>query len=129
MVGYLFVSGLLYALAGMYALVAPTEALGILGIHIDGVNGLSQERGTAGGVTLAIGIFLIASAHYRKLVIPALWTTTMVLGGLEFGRLVSICVDGLPRNPIWVYIGVEILGLVQGIFWLRVQSAIARESA
>lgn len=129
MIGYLFISGLLYALAGMFSLVEPTQALGMLGIHIDGINGLSQERGTAGGVTLAIGILLIASAHYQKLVLPALWTTTVVLGGLEFGRLISMCLDGLPKNPIWIYMGIEILGLAQGIYWLRVQTAIARESA
>jgi hypothetical protein len=128
-IGYLFISGLLYALAGMYSLVAPNEALGILGIHIDGINGLSQERGTAGGVTLAIGVLLIASAHYRKLVIPALWATTVVLCGLEFGRLISIVVDGMPRNPIWIYMGLEVAGLLQGIYWLRMQTALDAESA
>jgi len=120
MIGFLFVTGLIFALVGMYSLVDPNAALGVpLGLHIETVNSFSQERGTAGGVTLAVGILLIASAHYRKLVLPALWMVTMVLGGLEAGRLVSLIVDGVPGKTVWVYSAFEILGLVQGIFWLR----------
>ena len=130
MIAYLFISGLLFGLVGMYSLIDPNAALGpTVGLHIDTINSFSQERGTAGGVTTAIGVFLIASAHYRKLVLPALWMVVTVLGGLECGRLVSLIVDGRPGGIVWFYMAVEILGLVQGLFWLRAQTALATEGA
>ncbi len=119
MIGYLFVTGLIFALVGLYSLIDPNAALAPLDLHFQTVNSFSQERGTAGGVTLAVGILMIASAHYRRLVLPALWMVTMVLGGLEAGRLVSLFVDGVPGKVVWIYSAFEILGLVQGLFWLR----------
>jgi len=119
MIGYLFVTGLIFALVGLYSLIDPNAALAPLDLHFQTVNSFSQERGTAGGVTLAVGILMIASAHYRRLVLPALWMVTMVLGGLESGRLVSLFVDGVPGKVVWIYSAFEILGLVQGLFWLR----------
>ncbi|MFI4978778.1 MAG: DUF4345 family protein [Nevskiales bacterium] len=119
MIGYLFVTGLIFALVGLYSLIDPNAALAPLDLHFQTVNSFSQERGTAGGVTLAVGILLIASAHYRRLVLPALWMVTMVLGGLEAGRLVSLMVDGTPGKIVWIYAAFEVFGLLQGIFWLR----------
>jgi nitrate reductase gamma subunit len=119
MIGFLFVAGLLFALAGFYSLIDPNTALGVLGLHMEAVNSFSQERGTAGGVTLAIGIFLIAGAHYPGLRRPALWMVTVVLAGLEAGRLLSLVLDGVPGMIVWFYAGLEVLGLVQGIYWLR----------
>ena len=120
MKGYLFVTGLIFALVGLYCLLDPNAALGVpLGLHIETVNSFSQERGTAGGVTLAAGLFMMAGARYGRLTLPALWLVTVVLGGLESGRLISLLIDGLPGKVVWVYAAFETLGLVQGIFWLR----------
>ena len=119
MTGYLFVTGLIFALVGLLCLFEPNLAFAPLGLHFDTVSGLSQERGTAGGVTLAVGLFLMASAHFRKLSLPALWMVVMVLGGLEAGRLFSLVVDGVPGKPVWINAAVEVLGLAQGLFWLR----------
>ena len=88
MIGYLFVTGLIFAAVGMYSMVDPNAALGVLDLHFEAVNSFSQERGTAGGVTLAAGMFMIASAHYPRLVLPALWMVTVVLGGLLALQLV-----------------------------------------
>lgn len=130
MIGYLFISGLLFGLVGIYSLIDPNAALGpTVGLRIETINSFSQERGTAGGVTTAIGIFLIASAHYRQLVVPALWMAVVVLGGLEAGRLTSLIVDGRPGGIMWFYMAVEILGLLQGIYWLRQQLAVQQEIA
>jgi len=126
MIGYLFVTGLIFAAVGMYSMVDPNAALGVLDLHFEAVNSFSQERGTACGVTLAAGMFMIASAHYPRLVLPALWMVTVVLGGLEAGRLVSLVVDGVPGKVVWFYSGFEIFGLVQGIFWLRRELAQTR---
>lgn len=119
MIGYLFITGLIFGAAGLYCLLDPNAALAVLGLHFQAVNSLSQERGTAGGVTLAIGLFLIAGTRYRGLLRPALWMVVVVLGGLECGRVVSLLIDGLPGTVVWVYIGLEVLGLVQGVYWLR----------
>ena len=124
MTAYLFIAGLLFGLAGLYSLIDPNAALGpTVGLHIETVNSFSQERGTAGGVTLAIGVFLLAAAHFRQLALPALWMLVVVLSGLECGRLLSLVLDGRPGGLIWFYMGLETLGLLQGLFWLRVQYA------
>jgi hypothetical protein len=119
-----FIAGLLFAASGMYCLLYPNAALSILGQHFEGANSLGQERGTAGGVSLTCGVFLIASVHYPRLTLPALWLVTLVLGGLEAGRLVSLVADGAPGTVVWIYIALEILGLVQGLFYLRRQLAV-----
>lgn len=120
-IGYLFITGLLFAAVGLYCLIDPVAAMGLpLDIHVGGVNGFNQERGTHGGVTLAIGLLLIASARWQKrLVLPSLWTVVTLLGGLEIGRFYSMAVDGVPGGLVWFYIGFEMFGLLQGIFWLR----------
>jgi hypothetical protein len=126
MVGYLFVTGLIFALVGIYTMVDPVAALtATLGVHLDGVNSYNQMRGTAGGVTAAIGAFLIYSASQPRLRLAALWMASVVLGGLELGRIVSIVVDGAPGRLIWIYMGVEIFGLLQALFWLRRESSAA----
>lgn len=120
MAGYLFVTGLIFALVGIYTLVDPVAALTVtLGLHLDGVNSYSQMRGTGGGVTAAIGAFLIYSASQPRLRLSALWAVCVVLGGLELGRIVSLALDGLPGKLIWIYMAVEVFGLLQGLFWLR----------
>jgi len=124
MTAYLFIAGLLFGVAGLYTLIDPNAALGpTLGLHIETVNSFSQERGTAGGVTLAIGVFLLAAAHFGRLRLPALWMLVTVLGGLECGRLLSLVLDGRPGGLIWFYTGLEWLGLLQGLFWLRLEYA------
>ena len=118
--GYLFITGLIFAAVGLYALLDPVAALGQpLGLHIEAVNSFNQLRGSAGGVPLAVGIFLVISARKPALARPALWTVALLLGGLELGRLASIAIDGLPSRIIWIYMGAEIFGLVQAVFWLR----------
>lgn len=126
MTGYLFVTGLIFALVGLYSLLDPSAALGVpLGLHIETASSFSQERGTAGGVTLAAGLLLMAGAFRPRLRLPALWLVTVVLGGLEAGRLLSLLLDGVPGKVVWVYAAFETLGLVQGVFWLRRELAQA----
>jgi hypothetical protein len=124
MAGYLFVTGLIFVLVGFFSLVDPVAALTpTLGVHLEGVNSFSQMRGTAGGVTAAIGAFLIYSASQPRLRYSALWTASVVLGGLEVGRLTSLVLDGVPGKLVLIYMAVEIFGLVQALFWLRREAA------
>lgn len=126
MAGYLFVTGLIFALVGFYTLVDPVAALtATLGVHLEGINSYNQMRGTAGGVTAAIGAFLIYSASQPKLRLSALRMVCVVLGGLELGRIASIVIDGAPGKLIWIYMAVEVFGLLQGLFWLRREAAQA----
>ena len=74
MAGYLFVTGLIFALVGFYTLVDPVAALtATLGVHLEGVDSYNQMRGTASGVTAAIGAFLIYGALQPRLRPSTLW--------------------------------------------------------
>ncbi|HSW12596.1 MAG TPA: DUF4345 domain-containing protein [Solimonas sp.] len=118
--GYLLITGLVFAALGLYTLVDPQGAMnaGGLGMQLEATAAWSQMRGAGGGVTLAIGLLLMAALTRDHLERPALWAVVAVLGGLEAGRVVSIFVDGMPPPNVAVGMLFENLGLWQAVYWL-----------
>jgi hypothetical protein len=118
--GYLLITGLIFVLLGLYTLADPQGAVnaGGLGFQLETVAAYSQMRGAGGGVTLAVGLMLMAAVTRASLERPALWAVALVLGGLEAGRLVSLLVDGVPPPNVAVGMLFENLGLWQAIYWL-----------
>jgi len=47
-----------------------------------------------------------------------------VLGGLVFGRLFSLIVDGSPGMVPWVSGVFELIGLLFSLFWLYILSTV-----
>ena len=117
---YLMITGVIFCIIGLSSLLDPVAALSTtLGIQLQTVDAFSQLRGTAGGVTLAAGAFLVCSPMRPQLRQTALWLLIIVLGGLECGRLLSLCLDGLPGKRILFSASAEVFGLLQAIYWLR----------
>jgi len=122
---FLFITGLIFAAVGIYGLLDPVAALGQpLGLRIETVASFNQMRGSAGGVPLLAGLLMLWACKRDDLERPALASTVVILGGLEFGRWFSILLDGLPPTVIWVYMALETLGLVQAVVLFR-RSAVA----
>lgn len=61
---------------------------------------------------------MIAAVFVPELVFPALILAVVILGGLVFGRLVSLLLDGNPSIVPWIAGGIEALGLASGTYWL-----------
>jgi hypothetical protein len=78
-------------------------------------------RASAGAIPLLAGLFMSASLFRLQWALPALWLVTIILGGLIFGRLVSIAIDGMPGSTNLWFLGFESLGFVQALFWLRME--------
>lgn len=129
MIPFLFVTGIVFLLMGMACIIDPVAALTPrLGIHLDGINALSQVRGSSGGVTAAMGVFMVYAATQPRLHAPALWLIVVVLGGLEAGRIVSLVSDGVPDISLWFSMAIEWLGLLQGVYFLRERLRIEAEA-
>ena len=119
---FLFITGAIFLIVGLRALVDPVHAVAeYFGFVVQGVDGLNQLRASAGGVTVLCGAYMIASCFREKWTYAALAVTALVLGGLVLGRIVSLAIDGLPDAKIYTSFALELFGLVQAIYWLREQ--------
>ncbi len=60
----------------------------------------------------------IAAAFIEALAFPALVMAVVIMGGLLFGRLVSLALDGRPGLVPRIAAGGESIGFVLGLYWL-----------
>lgn len=121
MLGFLVITGIIFVLVGLRALLKPVDAVATpFGLQVDGVDGLNHLRSSSGGVTIVAGLIAIGTLFSAALMLPALILLNVLLGGLFLGRLYSLIVDGKPGLFIWLSWGFEVFGLVQGLLWLWV---------
>jgi hypothetical protein len=119
MTGYLFITGLLFFIVGLRALVKPVAAVATpFELSVGGTDGMNYLRSGTGGVTIACGLLMIAACWVMRLEFPALVLAVTVLGGLLFGRIVSAIVDGSPGPIVWISGFFELMGLVFGGWWI-----------
>jgi len=117
---YLVITGLIFAIVGIRALLKPVEAVAIpyslTGINVDAKNYL---RSGAGGVAIAAGILMLTGAFVPTLTLSGAMVAVVILGGLVAGRLFSLLVDGNPGIVPWISGMFELLGLLSGLYWIR----------
>lgn len=119
MTGYLIVTGIFFLLVGLRALIKPIEAVATpYELQGDSTDAKHYLRSGAGGVTIACGAFMVAAGFIPGWAFAGLVLPVTVMGGLLFGRLVSLVVDGSPGMVAWVSAFFELLGLVLGAYWL-----------
>ena len=118
MAGYLVVTGILFLLLGLRALLKPVEAVAVhYELNAEGIDAKNYLRSGAGGVTIACGAVILAGAFVPALTYAALIMPITVLGGLLFGRVVSVIMDGVPGPAAWVSGAFELMGLSFGVYW------------
>jgi hypothetical protein len=71
------------------------------------------------GLYLALIVFWVAGARNETLRVPALWSLVVFMFGLAAGRAASLVVDGFPHLLLFVYLVLEILFGVTGLWLLR----------
>ncbi len=117
--GYFVVTGLLFLLVGLRALLNPIAAVATpYSLTADSVDAKNYLRSGAGGVAIACGGVFLAAVFVPSLAFAALVVAVTLLGGLVSGRLFSLAVDGQPGITPWIAGAAECLGLVMGLYWL-----------
>lgn len=117
---YLVITGLVFLLVGIRALLQPVSAVAIpYSIQANNIDAKNYLRSSAGGVTIAASGLLFAGAFVPSLTLAAALLAVTILGGLIFGRLVSLIIDGMPGIAPWFSGFFELLGLLSGVYWLR----------
>lgn len=93
-----------------------------VGIHLEGPSALSAVRGVEGGIHLFVGAFVIVAAAVERLREGGLWVALACCGGVVFGRLVSLALDGSPNRTTWGYFALEAVGTAAVTVALRLRA-------
>ena len=116
-------SAMIFLLIGIAGFAIPIEFLGTFGLPAEGPAGVSEIRAQYGGFFIALSIFLIY-CFMRREYSTALLLHTLLLLGINLGRLLSLIVDGLhtfagytPFHQIWATV-VDPVGLIVGLLGL-----------
>lgn len=94
---YLFIVGMVFVVAGIWALIAPDLVAETLGLAAIDVAGHSELRATYGGLPLGWGLLLLAGLRYPVFATAGLAFTTLGGGGLvlaRFATAVSLGAEG-----------------------------------
>lgn len=119
MLGFLVITGIIFIIVGLRALLKPIEAVAEpFSLQAQGADALNHLRASSGGVTIVAGLVAIGALFSVTLTLPALILMNVILGGLFVGRLYSLWADGKPGPMIWIAWGFEVFGLVQALLWL-----------
>lgn len=117
---YLAITGILFLIVGIRSLLQPVEAIGMpYSLNTNNVDAKNYVRSAAGGVAIAAGGVIVAGAFIPALTLSAVVICVTILGGLVFGRVVSVLLDGNPGVVPWISGIFEFIGLVSGAYWLQ----------
>jgi hypothetical protein len=101
-----------------YGLVPDVSLKMLFGIDASDTNTRHIFRAVM-GLYLALVIFWVVGARKEALRVPALWSLVVFMFGLAAGRAVSLVVDGFPHPLLFVYLVLEVLFGVAGLWLLR----------
>ena len=107
----LVVTILIYLIIGFWCLFAPVQTSSGVDIQLPTVTALVDFRATYGGMLVGIRIFFIIclkETHIRV----GLYLQALSLGGLAFGRVVGLALDGIPKPLIIYFLVAEIAAVI-----------------
>ena len=108
--GYLWLSAILFVGLGIALLFWPTEILKGVEITFETPTAFADIRADYGGCILGVGVFLIWCALQRRSVRAGLLCVGLVYSGYVTGRLLSLMIDGTPKQIIFILIAIEVVG-------------------
>ena len=102
---------------GIFALARPAALIRPFGITLPNPESRAEVRAVYGGFGLAIAGMLALALTGHPARDGILMTVAAALGGMAFGRLVSVVIDR-PKAfyPNWFYFLVELVGAA-GLWW------------
>jgi Domain of unknown function (DUF4345) len=111
----IFISILIYLIIGLWCLAAPIQTSSGIDIQLPTPTAIIDFRATYGGLLVGIGIFFIVCLKEAYLKI-GLILQALSLGGLAFGRIVGIILDGMPRPLLIYFLVAEIAAVILAMF-------------
>jgi hypothetical protein len=110
----IFLTILIYLIIGFWCLLAPVQTSSGVEIQLPTTTALVDFRATYGGMLVGIGIFFIICLKetYIRL---GLNLQSLSLGGLAFGRLVGLALDGMPKPLIIYFLIAEIAAVILAV--------------
>jgi hypothetical protein len=112
--------GSLLVLAGVFLLGWTERYLEYFGAVVPEGLAMSNMRAVFGGLQLGLGIFVIILARKDRDVHTAARLVFWIFGGLVFGRICEIAVNGFPEESFFLTLAMlEITGMVGGFQAMR----------
>lgn len=104
----LWLAGLCYLGFGIAFLVDPLGTLGATGIELQGALAATELRAFYGGLEVALGLLLVASARQPAWHGAGLWLNTASYGGIGLARLLGIVLAGGGTPFLWFALSTEL---------------------
>lgn len=114
----IFITILIYLIIGIWCLIAPIQTSSGVEISLPTTTAIIDFRATYGGLLVGIGIFFIVCLKdtYVRL---GLILQALSLGGLAFGRVVGLILDGMPQMILIYFLIAEIAAVILALFAMR----------
>ena len=100
-----------------YGLVPATSLAFLFDIDASAINSAHIFRAVM-GLYLALAAFWVAGALRDRLRLPALYSLTVFMFGLAAGRALSLLLDGMPHWLLFVYMILEVLFGLTGLYFI-----------
>lgn len=111
-------SAFIYAAFGAAFLVAPVPMAATVGIPLSEPSAVIDFRATYGGFELGLAAFLAWCLAAQDRLRAGLMASALTIAGFAVTRLISIPIDGAPRQAIYVALALEVTGVVLSVFAL-----------
>ena len=117
----LLLLGVGFLAMGAQGLFMPDYFFGQLGLALPSVSGRSELRTAYAGMFGGAALLFLRAAYHEDERNLALWLAVMICGLFLLARVYSMVVDGIPNTLTFVFIGVELVGLVVAGLVLRLR--------
>tara|TARA_B100001250_G_scaffold210710_1_gene180821 strand:+ start:3634 stop:4017 length:384 start_codon:yes stop_codon:yes gene_type:complete len=104
----LIIFGIEYLGFGLLGLIDPLSAASLVGFSLNELISLSEIRANYSFFCF-IGLLSFVSLFKRNLISLTYLIYIFMCGSYLFGRVISIFVDGVPSNILWIVILAELL--------------------
>jgi hypothetical protein len=107
---FLGIVGTVFVGLGAMNLFFPAAGMAGFEIQITTVSALNEVRANYGGMHFALGLLFFSGAFVGALKVSTLLVVALFTGGLVFGRLLGIVLDGIPNPFVLGLLVLEAIG-------------------
>ena len=103
---------LVYLSYGVVFMLAPSWGARQFGIELTTTTALADFRAIYGGLPMGVGLFYAAAFKWRELLLPVVALTGICGLEVALARTYSWLVSGTPNTTMFVFMGLELGGVV-----------------
>lgn len=96
----LLVIGIAHLIFGVFALYAPGQVAGMIGLDMETAGGRGEVRALYGGLVCAVGVAILRGAMAGPSAKQWLLVIAVLYSGLAVGRIVSLAGDGVAFHTL-----------------------------